>query len=302
MRATAAVEREPAAALTIGAALAAGVDRIRAGAPEDARLTCEWLVSRITGRPRLELPLRLGERLTAPQAARLDAGLARLARGEPLAYVLGEADFRGRLFACDPRALIPRPETEQLADAILAWAPLWRRRAPAVADVGTGCGCIAITLALERPAGRYTGTDISSAALDLARDNAARHAVGGRIRWREADLLAGVEPGSLDAVVSNPPYVTTGDWARIPRAVREFEPRLALDAGPDGLAVIRRLAAHAWPALAPGGGLFMEIGETQGAAVQALLEATGFQAVRIEPDWTGKDRIACAAKGAMGRA
>ncbi len=284
----------PGLASTVAAALAAGLARLRRSRradPDNVRLDVAWLVSRAIGCPRLDLPL-LGDRRLAPrERRRIVAGLARLAAGEPLAYVLGDAEFMGRVFACDRRALIPRPETEQLAAAVLGWAPLWRRSAPRVADVGTGGGCLAVTLALERPAVRLLAVDISPAALALARRNAGRHGVAGRLRFRRGDLLAGLPPGRLDAVVSNPPYVAAAEWARCPTSVRAFEPRRALDGGVDGLAVIRRLIGQARAALAPGGWLFLEIGAAQGRAVRALLAAAGFGAVRILSDLAGRDRV-----------
>jgi release factor glutamine methyltransferase len=280
-------------------------------------LKCEWLMSRILGCPRLELSARKDQSLSEFQYRQIEEGATRLAKSEPLQYILGEAEFMGRVFICDRRALIPRPETEQLTAWMLEEAPLWQNKAPAIADVGAGCGCIVISLALERPEGRYIATDTSAAALALARENAARHGVSARIRFIACDLLSGTTSkttfqhsaecwnvvtagsttfASLDAVVSNPPYVRATDWAQLERSVRDFEPRAALVGGPDGLAIIRRLMAQSFRALKPSGALFMEIGEDQGTAVLELAHAAGFHESQLRPDLAGKDRMVRAEK------
>jgi len=295
----------------LGAILDTVTARVQATMPDEARLKCEWLISRILDCPRLELSARKDQNLSECQYRQIEAGATRLAKGEPLQYILGEAEFMGRVFTCDRRALIPRPETEQLTAWILEEAPLWQNKAPTfaskatvgtpvIADVGAGSGCIVISLALERPEGRYIATDISTAALALARENAARHGVLPRIRFIACDLLSAATPkttfANLDAVVSNPPYVRAADWAQLERSVRDFEPRAALDGGPDGLAVIRPLLAQAWQALKPGGVFFLEIGEDQGAAVLKLARAAGFRESQVRPDLAGKDRMVRAVK------
>lgn len=296
----------------LGAILDTITARVQTADPGEARLKCEWLTSHILGCPRLELSARKGQGLSEFQCRRIEEGAVRLAGGEPLQYILGEAEFMGRMFICDRRALIPRPETEQLTAWMLEDPPLWQNKAPVIADVGTGSGCIVISLALERAKGCYIATDTSAAALALARGNAARHDVSARIRFIACDLLsaatsetifqhsaecwnvvsAGSTPfANLDAVVSNPPYVRAADWARLDRSVRNFEPRAALVGGPDGLAIIRRLMAQALLALKPGGTLFLEIGEDQGAAVLELARAAGFRESQLRPDLAGKDRM-----------
>jgi release factor glutamine methyltransferase len=295
--------------------------RVQATMPDEARLKCEWLTSRICGCPRLELSARKDQSLSESQIRQIEEGATRLATGEPLQYILGEAEFMGRVFICDRRALIPRPETEQLTAWMLEDAPLWQNKAPIIADVGAGSGCIVISLALERPEGRYLATDTSAAALALARENAARHGVLPRIRFIACDLLSAAMPkttfqhsaecwnvvtadsttfASLDAVVSNPPYVRAADWAQLERNVRDFEPCAALLGGPDGLAIIRRLMAQAFQALKPGGVFFLEIGEEQGAAVLELAHAAGFRESQLRPDLAGKDRMMRAVKKSMG--
>ncbi len=209
--------------------------------------------------------------------------IALRASGYPLPYLTGHVEFYGLDFEVTPDVLIPRPETETLVELALA------RRPATVIDVGTGSGCIAIALAVHLPQAIVYATDISRAALAVARRNAARHRVADRVHLLAGDLLAPCA-GPVDLVVSNPPYVAEGEFAALPHSVREHEPRLALDGGPDGLAVIRRLLAQAPAVLRPGGTLLIEIGANQGAAV-AQLARRHFESVRIHPDLAGHDRV-----------
>lgn len=261
---------------------------------DEAAVLAEWTVADLAGCSRSELRTGGGGTLGAAAQERLASHTSRLAAGEPLQYVLGHADFLGHRFACDRRALIPRPETEELVLAALRLA-LPGPAAPArVADVGTGTGCIAISLALARPRAGVIATDTSADALALAASNARALGVHERVRFTRADLLDGIEPGGLDLVVANPPYIESDTIAGLDRNVRDFEPRAALDGGPDGLATIRRLVPAAFNALRPGGRILIEIGETQGQAVRVLLESCGFSDAAILPDLSGRDRIASA--------
>ena len=263
---------------------------------DEAQLKAEWLVAHAAGCKRLELAVRGGESAAPGAEHVLRAGMERLLQREPLQYVLGTADFMGHLLRVDRRVLIPRPETEQLVEMVLADPELRKTASPRLADAGTGSGCIAIALAAAQPAARLVATDLSQDALDLARDNARRIGVEARIEFRRGDLLDGMEAGSLDAVVSNPPYVAAEEWHRLEPEVRLFEPRQALDGGVDGLDVVRRLVAQALGALRAGGRLFVEIGDEQGGAAKALTEAAGFMNVDVRRDLSGKDRILCARK------
>ena len=264
---------------------------LKAAGHDEATAEAETLLARVLGCRRLEIYLH-GERPLRPdQLALLRAQAQRLQDAEPLQYVLGEVEFFGRVFACDARALIPRPETELLVEAALGFSQVWKRLQPRVADLGTGTGCIAITLALAQPRAKIFAVDISTDALALARENAMLHGVAANIEFVQADLLAPFGSGGLELIVSNPPYVPTEEWERLPRHIRDFEPRNALDAGPDGLDVLRRLVAQAADKLAPGGALALEIGEDQGRRVAGLLQAAGLVNVVVKKDFAGWDRV-----------
>ncbi len=236
----------------------------------------------------------------------LDALVSRRQQREPVAYLLGEKEFYGRTFRVDRHTLIPRPETEGLVDAALAWLGGRALRASGspshvaegrqspirVIDIGTGTGCIAITLALETaalPPPVIHATDISAGALAIARDNAARLGATA-VTFHSGSLLAGVST-PVDLVVSNPPYVSTRDRGALEPDVAEHEPHTALFAGEDGLDVIRRLIPVARRTLSPGGALMMEIGVDQSDAVSTDLEAEGFVAIERLQDLRGVPRI-----------
>jgi release factor glutamine methyltransferase len=221
----------------------------------------------------------------------LDA-VRRRARGDPLPYILGRAEFFGLELVVTPDVLIPRPETELLVEHALedlTTRTLADSR-PAVVDVGTGSGCIAIALAVTFAALHVTALDIDAGALSVARNNAVRHGVEDRVRCVRGDLLRPVA-GPIDLILSNPPYIAEGEWAHLPASVRR-EPRLALLAGSEGLATVRRLLDQASSRLAPGGLLLVEIGSEQGDAVRALAR-TAFPdaAVEIVPDLAGLTRL-----------
>jgi len=258
---------------------------------DEAVLKAELLVGHVIGVRRLALHLDRNRLLDESELKRVAEGAARIVAGEPLQYVLGETEFLGFVFKTDRRALIPRPETEELVQAVLACEELWHGF-PRIADVGTGSGCIVISLAIMRPEGQYMATDISADALALARENARRLPIS----FEQTNLLAGAESESLDAVVSNPPYVATATIADLDRCIREHEPVSALDGGPVGTEIIARLAGEAARALKPGGWIFLEIGEDQGKAVRAILRDAGFHKINVARDLSGHERIASAVK------
>ncbi len=264
---------------------------------EEPRLCIEWLGAELFGCGRLELPSRGSAELTPDQLALLRQQLKRVAAGEPVQYVLGKWEFRGHPFRVDSRVLIPRPETELLVDLVLGAESLWRNPSPRIVDVGTGSGCIAVSLAKERPQGRYVATDVSAEALAAARANAVLNGVSGNIHFVEAGDMADVfEPASVDAIVSNPPYIPSADVDRLGKSVLDYEPRLALDGGPDGMTVLRDIAESAAMALADGGRLFLELNaETnQAKALAPFLQDLGFGSVETRKDYSGAERFLCA--------
>ncbi|MCS6771706.1 MAG: peptide chain release factor N(5)-glutamine methyltransferase [Kiritimatiellae bacterium] len=280
----------------IGPTLQAAVRQIEAALAragiEDARAAADWLVAETAGIGRLDLYVSGDRPIPAEWIPLLVERARRVEAGEPLQYVLGYAPFMGRDFLCDRRALIPRPETEELCERVLDALP--REFAGRVADVGTGTGCLAITIVLDRPDARVEAIDISKESLELARENARRFGVDSRIQWILGDLLAGAPEAAYDVIVSNPPYVSEAEWSRLPLSIREYEPPVALIGGADGLAVIRRLAAQSRSALKPGGMLWLEMGNDQGQAVRRLLEDLGFVGITVYRDAAGHERIAAA--------
>lgn len=277
---------------TIGELLAAGATWLEARRVEEPRLLCEWLAADLLSISRSELTRWAGQEADSAFVDRLREGVVRLGTGEPVQYVIGEWDFRCVTLKTDRRALIPRPETEELVQLVLDTPSIWEGPGPSIYDIGTGTGCIAISLAVERPSCRMTAVDIEEAALSLARENAIRCEVEDRIRFIHGSGCAGAPTASIDVIVSNPPYIGSKVVDGLPRLIRAFEPRSALDGGPDGLDIIRDLVHDAAIALRPGGWCFLEIGDDQGDALHAILEDDGFSEIRILPDFAGKTRYA----------
>lgn len=250
----------------------------------DARL----LLAHALGRDHAYLVAHDDEALTTAQAAAYAGLLARAAAGEPIPYLLGHAPFFGLDLAVSPAVLIPRPETEQLVEMAIAWG---RNRGPLRAvDVGTGSGCIAVTLARGLPAAAVAAVDVSAAALAVAAANVAQHAPG-RVALARGDLLTAIAPG-LDLIAANLPYVTRSEWTALPDGVKSYEPALALDGGIDGLDIIRALLPQAAARLRPSGLLLLEIGWQQGPAALALAQAyLPSASVALRPDFAGHDRF-----------
>ncbi|HET9595620.1 MAG TPA: peptide chain release factor N(5)-glutamine methyltransferase [Anaeromyxobacteraceae bacterium] len=256
------------------------------------RLTAEVLLAHALGCDRVRLYLDFDKPLGAQELERYRALVRRRAEGEPTAWLTGVREFHGRPFASDARALVPRPETELLVEAALAALP---ERGSAL-DLCTGTGCVGVTLALERPGARVVSVDLSEDALALARENSAR--LGAAVELLRGDLFAPLAPGDrFHVVAANPPYVPTGELAGLSREVRR-EPRLALDGGPDGLAVARRIVAGAAAWLLPGGTLALEMHESHVEALPALCRAAGFARAEARRDLAGLPRL-CLAR-AMG--
>lgn len=273
--------------------------------PDNPRLAAELLAGRLLNCKRLDLYLRHEAEFSEKQLAAMRRGVARVAAGEPVQYVLGEVEFMGHTFKVDARALIPRPETECLVRAVLECAPVWESPGeedaaaggrPLIVDLGTGCGCIALSLALERPDAAYVALDVSADALALARENAAAHGLQEKVAFANAEMSDALEADRVSAVVANLPYIRTADYEQLPVHIREHEPRLALDGGADGLAVIGGVVQDSEIALRPGGKLFLEIGADQAQAVTGLLEEAGFEDVSVARDLADRDRIVSGTK------
>jgi release factor glutamine methyltransferase len=229
--------------------------------------------------------------LTADRAVALEAAVRRRAAGEPQAYATGWANFRGHWLRVDRRVLIPRPETEGLVDLVLEWARgCPARGAPRAMDVGTGSGAIAIALALALRSLRVVAVERSAGALALAAQNVAAQGLAERVGCVQGDLLEPVRGAVADVVVSNPPYVATGELAGLDESVRFFEPVAALDGGPDGLGPTRRLAAAARRVLAPGGLFALEVDSRRADASAELVQDAGFPAVAIAYDLFNRPR------------
>jgi release factor glutamine methyltransferase len=263
---------------------------------ESPRLQVELLLAHVLKLPRLELYLNFERVLTEPELDTLRDLVKRRGRREPLQYLTGEAAFCGRDFRVTPAVLIPRPETEELAERAGQWLEARGTRA-GVLDFGTGSGCLAVTLALRLPGCPVWALDVSEAALAVARENAARHGVTERIRFVQGEGLGALPPEPrFAAFVANPPYIPDGDLAGLPPEVRDFEPREALAGGPDGLRFMRELAGGG-DRLQPDGRLFLEFGDGQEDAVAALFREAGWAIEAIERDLRGTPRILVARPG-----
>lgn len=283
--------------------------RLRKGPhPERARLDAEALLMFLLGCDRAFFIAHSDEMLSAEGVVRYHALIDRRLAGEPIQYIAGQSEFYGLPFAVNHAVLIPRPETEHVVEKVLEVAGGfdqpgsattgrrgWGGR-PRIVDLGTGSGAIAVALACHIETATLTATDLSHAALELARENALRNSVGERIRFLHGDLLAPVSGEQFEIVVSNPPYVAEGDRDLLSVEVRNYEPHQALFAGADGLAVYRRLIPQAYDALVPGGFLVLEIGYGQAEAVAALLAQAGFIQAAFTPDLQGISRVAAARK------
>jgi len=299
---------------SVGDALRAATEWLRTSGSRSPRLDAELLMAAALGVGRAEL-LRAPERvLTIIEERRFDGYLVRRQAREPVAYIRGRRAFRGIELEVTPAVLIPRPETETLVDVALealAAVPAGGDAAggalgdgpgdaaasglyePVTLDVGTGSGCIALALAAENPFVRLVATDVSEAAVEVARRNAARLGLDGRVDIRVGDLLDDLLPRErFDLIVSNPPYIPDAEYRTLEANVRDYEPRLALHGGDDGLDVERRLISAAAARLRSGGVLAVEVGAGQAAAVRALFAATGaFEAAQQRADLAGIPRV-----------
>lgn len=267
-------------------------------ADEHPRRSAEWLLSAATGLSRIELYAYHDRPLADDERALLREGVKRRAAGEPLQYVTGEVAFRHIIVKVRPGVLIPRPETEILVDSVLPAidAAIAERGTALVADICTGSGCIALSIASERPTTRVVACDLSQVALTVTAENATRLGLAERVVVVGGDLFAALDEdlrGQLDVIVSNPPYIPSADVPDLPAEVAGFEPHLALDGGPDGLGVYRRLLAEARTWLRPGGLIGVELDERM-VNIAAGEAVEWYEEVRVVRDLTGRDRIVTA--------
>lgn len=276
------------------------VEVLRAGGIENPAREADWLLAHALELRSHALLLEGDQSILPPDAERAWSLLRRRAAREPLQYLLGTQEFRGLEMAVTPDVLIPRPETEILVEeTVRAVAGLPR---PVVIDVGTGSGCIAVSVLRECAGATAYALDLSQQALAVARRNASRYGVSSRCRFLQTDWLGAFSAsaeGRFDVVVSNPPYIPEGDLEGLQPEVSRYEPRLALAGGPDGLAFYRRLLAEAPPLLKPGGAIIIELGCDQMEAVLGMARRAGvFAAVEIREDAAGLPRVLIAWKAA----
>jgi release factor glutamine methyltransferase len=281
---------------TVRSLLAEVEEQLLQAGIEQPRLEAAWLVEHVTRLAPLRLLIESERVLDALATASVRHLVSRRAQREPLQYLLGTQEFLGRDFRVDPAVLIPRSESSLLVE--VAIEQLRSIASPIVADVGTGSGCLAISIAKALPSSTIYALDLSSEALAVACDNIRRHAAQGQVRCRQGELLSPLEDGTelilVHAVVSNPPYIADPEWERLQPEVRDFEPQLALRGGVDGMEMHRRLVKEAPRYLRPGGWLLMEVGYGQASAVRRFAEQSGpFRAYDTRRDAAGIERVVC---------
>lgn len=280
----------PLQAPTVVMVLDEAARRLRDAGVPDAKREAEALMALLLHVDRGGVAVRKSDPLNRRDAERFEAFLASRERRTPLQYLAGRTEFLGLDFEVGPGVLIPRPETEDLAQAVLdAGLPEGAR----ISDLGTGSGCISVALAVARPRWRLVAVDSSREALSIARANALRHSVSDRIAFVESDFGTADASwaGTFDAVVSNPPYVAEDEWLGLAREVRDHEPKRALVPGPTGREAYGVIAPAAFRMLAPGGLLAFELGWTSESAVRSIVTEAGFVAIAVRPDVQGIPRV-----------
>ena len=273
--------------MTAAEALAAASARLRAAGVDDPARDARLLLAHAASIDASRVTLIAPEDIAPEVEERFDRLVSLRAIRVPVSQLIGQRAFYGRDFKVSRDVLDPRPETETLIGLALG-EPFAR-----VLDLGTGSGCILVSLLAERPGATGLGVDLSPAACALAAENAARHGIGGRARFAVSNWFDGID-GRFDLVVANPPYIALSEMAGLADEVRRHEPELALTDGGDGLGAYRAIAGGLAGHLAPGGRVLLEIGPTQGAAVSALLVAAGLGSIRLHPDLDGRDRVVAA--------
>jgi release factor glutamine methyltransferase len=270
--------------------LAWAADDLRGRGHESARLDVELLLGKVLNLDRIGLILSSEKPLSADELGRFRDLFKRRRAGEPVAYLLGQREFFGLTLRVDSRVLVPRPDTERLVEVALE-----RTRARSMLgrafDLCTGSGCVAIAFAKNRPTWQVTASDISAGALAVATDNAHRTGAIRNLRLLQGSLFEPVAGERFDLVTANPPYIPADEIAALPPDVRNFEPRLALDGGPDGLDLVRQIAAQAREHLTAGGLLALEIGFDQGERALEVLRSSGYLEPQLARDLGGRDRV-----------
>ena len=265
---------------------------------DSARLQAELMLAHVLKLPRMQLYLSFERVLTPAEQDHLRELVKRRGQREPLQHILGSTSFCGLEITVNRHVLIPRPETELLAEQ--GWRFLNKQaqqQPPGVLDFGTGSGCLAVTLAIKCPTAQILALDVAAEALEVAKRNAAQHNVSQQIQFVLGDGLSAV-PGSvtLDLIISNPPYIPTDEITTLQPEVRQFDPRLALDGGPDGLKFYRHLSAEAAPLLKPGGKVMVEFGDGQEKAIVELFQSEKWIVEQVLEDYTHRPRILIAQK------
>ncbi len=287
---------DPQATENVADALRRAAARLREAGRGTPKLDAEVLLMKSLGWSREDLYRNPEGALQDVQAQRFEEFVSRRVRAEPVAYVTGSQEFWSLDFRVTPDVLIPRPETEHLVEAVLEFLAS-RRGLCRILEIGTGSGAVAVSVAKECARAEVWATDVSAPALEVARENAARHGLGDRIRWRRGDLFAPVQglSGWFDVLVSNPPYVPSGEIAELQRDVRDWEPALALDGGGDGMDFCRRLVRGGVRHLRAGGMLAVEVGAEQGPGVSGLFQAQEkLHRVGVRRDYAGLPRVVTA--------
>ena len=264
---------------------------------ESARLQTELLLSHLLKMPRMKLYLNFDRVLTPAETDNLRELVKRRGLREPLQHIVGSTSFCGHEILVNRQVLIPRPETELLAEAGWKWLAETKTAPPSVLDLCTGSGCIAIAIAAKCPVAKVLASDISPEALALARENAARNQLAERIEFLSSDAFAGIsESRTFDLIVSNPPYIASAEIATLEPEVRDFDPRLALDGGADGLDFYRRLAREAKPFLKTEGKLMLEFGDSQAPELKKVFEGENWIVEAVQEDYSQRARILIARK------
>lgn len=280
--------------MTVLEAIQKSAEFLRKRGVESPRLQTELLLAHLLKLPRMKLYLNFDRVLTVPETDTLRELIKRRGLREPLQHITGSTSFCGYEMTVNRHVLVPRPETELLAEA--GWEFLATRsvESPSALDVCTGSGCLAIALAAKCPAARVVATDISPAALDLARQNANANQVTEKIQFLAGDgfaALTGTATRTFDLIVSNPPYIPSAEIATLEPEVRDFDPRIALDGGDDGLVFYRRLATGAAEFLQPAGKIMVEFGDGQADAIKIIFESEKWIVEAIKADYSQRARI-----------